>query len=96
MPNWCGDTLQIGVRPGQESYGSRIPSRAHSLRAVSLNFVPPNDLKVQITEIYTSRTIAPCGRSEQFLIETGWKRKNPTNICSGAEMLDIIVIYVSW
>jgi len=53
--------------------------------------VPPKGLMVQITETYTLRTIVPCVCSEQFLIETGWKRKNPTNTCSGAEMLEISI-----
>ena len=78
------------------SYGSRIPSRAKILSAVSMYGVPPKGLRVQITETYTSKTIAPRGCSKQFFIETGQKRKNPTNMCSGAEMLEFFLVIDTW
>ena len=74
MPNWCDNTRQIDARLDQESYGSRIPSRAKILRAVIMHGVPPKGLGVQIKETHTSRTIALRGCSEWFLLETRWKK----------------------
>ena len=70
-PNLCGYTLQIDARHSQASYDSITPSSACILHAVSLHDVPSNDLRLQITDIYASRTIDMFGYSEQFLIETG-------------------------
>ena len=92
MSNWCGKMRQIDTRLGWASYDSRIPSKSHILHAVRLHDVPTNNLRVQIMEIYTSRIIFLHGCSEQFLIETRQKRENPTNMCSSAEVLDIIAI----
>ena len=94
MPNGCGKTRQIDAKFGRESCGSRIPSRVHLLCTYSKLVWLAKDLRVQIAEIYTLRIIAPHSWSGQYLIETGWKRKYSTNICSGTEILDLVVIYI--
>ena len=57
--------------------------------SVTMHGIPLKGLRVQRTETHTLRTIAPCGCSGQFLTETKWKGKHPTNIFSDSEMLEI-------